>query len=283
MHSAPGRSYPWVYRMVVGLLRPPLLWFTRRHWSGVENLPSAGGFIAVSNHVTNLDPLTFAHFLVDNDVPVKFLAKKELFKIPFFGRILTMVGHIPVHRGTAKAADSLRDAEAALRGGECVAVFPEGTLTHDPGAWPMRGKTGVARLALATRVPVIPIAQWGAHRIVPRFAEHFATLIPQRVDVVAGPPVDLSDLYDRPIDAAALRTATDRIMERLTEELAAIRGETPPTRFWDRSVDGDSKATYLAEKAAERAQRAERRTAGVRAAFARARGTLAGLAKRTRR
>lgn len=269
MHPAEGRSYPPMYRTVVGILRPPLSLVTRRHWGGAENLPAEGGFIAVANHVTNFDPLTFAHFLVDNGVPVKFLAKSELFSIPFFGWILGKVGHIPVHRGTARAADSLRDAELALQRGECVAIFPEGTLTHDPGAWPMRGKTGVARLALATRVPVVPIAQWGAHRVVPRFGSLPATLLPQRVDVVAGPPVDLSDLYDQPLDGTVLRVATDRIMTRLTEQLAEIRGEAPPGRFWDRSVDGDSKAAYLAEKAAERRERTRARIAPLSALLGR--------------
>lgn len=259
MKPAPGRSYPPMYRAVATLLRPVLTLSTRRHWAGAENLPATGGFIAVANHVTNFDPLTFAHFLVDHDVPVKFLAKKELFGIPFFGWILTKVGQIPVHRGTARAADSLKDAQDALERGECVAIFPEGTLTHDPAAWPMKGKTGVARLALATRVPVVPIAQWGAHRVVPRFASLPHTLVPQRVDVVAGPPVDLSDLYELPIDATTLRLATDRIMMRLTDQLAELRGEAPPDRVWDRSVDGDTKAEYLAERAAARREQTRRR------------------------
>jgi 1-acyl-sn-glycerol-3-phosphate acyltransferase len=65
MRPAPGRELPLTYRAVVALLRPPLSLLTDRHWRGEENLPTTGGFIAVSNHVTNLDPLTLANFLVD--------------------------------------------------------------------------------------------------------------------------------------------------------------------------------------------------------------------------
>lgn len=269
MSPAPGRELPRAYRAVVALLRPPLSLLTDRHWRGVENLPPTGGFIAVSNHVSNLDPLTFAHFLVDNDIPVKFLAKAELFQVPVIGWLAHRIKSIPVHRGSAQAVESLAAARAALERGECVAIFPEGTLTHDPDLWPMLGKTGVARLALTTRVPVIPIAQWGAHRIVPRFEARPATLRRQRVDVLALPPVDLTDLYDRPIDSVLLRTATDRIMQRLTAGVAELRGTTPPERVWDRRVDGDTKQSYLKEKAAAKASRsrglARLRRAGKRA------------------
>lgn len=257
MRPAPGRELPFTYRVVVALLRPPLSLLTDRHWRGAENLPTTGGFIAVSNHVTNLDPLTFAHFLVDNDIPVKFLAKSELFQVPVIGWLARRVKHIPVHRGSAKAAESLDAAREALQAGECVAIFPEGTLTHDPDMWPMLGKTGVARLALTTRVPVVPIAQWGAHRVIPRFESLPTTVRRQRVDVLALPPVDLDDLYGRPLDGTVLREATDRIMRRLTDGVSELRGEAPPERVWDRRVHGDGKAYDVERKAAARAERPE--------------------------
>lgn len=273
MRPAPGRELTLTYRLVVGLLRPPLSLLTERHWHGAENLPRTGGFIAVANHVTNLDPLTFAHFLVDHDIPVKFLAKAEIFEAPVIGWLAHRVKHIPVHRGSARAAESLDAARDALASGECVAIFPEGTLTHDPEMWPMLGKTGVARLALTTRVPVVPIAQWGAHRVIPRFESVPATLRRQRVDVWALPPVDLEDLYDRPLDGMVLREATDRIMRRLTEGVAELRGEEPPERVWDRRVDGDWHDAWRQERAAARAARPT-------GALARARHTWTELTRR---
>lgn len=229
---APQRSNS-AYRAIARLVRPVMMAVTRRDWRGMEHLPRDGGFIAVANHMTNVDPLTFAHYLYDNGVAPKVLAKSSLFSVPLFGRLLRASGQIPVFRNSARAGESLVAAEAALADGECVAVFPEGTLTRDPDLWPMLAKTGVARLALTTRVPVIPIAQWGPQDLLGPYSTLPRPIPPKRVTVVAGPPVDLDDLYGRPLDAATLREGTDRIMGAVTRLLADIRGETPPTTPWD--------------------------------------------------
>jgi 1-acyl-sn-glycerol-3-phosphate acyltransferase len=229
---APQRSNP-AYRAIARLVRPIMMAVTRRDWHGAEHLPRDGGFIAVANHMTNVDPLTFAHFLYDNGVAPKVLAKSSLFSVPVLGRLLTASGQIPVFRNSARAGESLVAAEAALADGECVAVFPEGTLTRDPDLWPMLAKTGVARLALTTRAPVVPIAQWGPQDLLGPYGRVPRLVPPKRVTVVAGPPVDLTDLYGRPLDAATLREATDRIMGEVTRLLADIRGETAPATPWD--------------------------------------------------
>lgn len=232
---APRRSNR-AYRNVARVVRPVLLAITRRDWRGTENLPAEGGFIAAANHMTNVDPLTFAHFLYDNGVAPKILAKSSLFKVPLVGAVLRATGQIPVHRYSTAAGRSLQAAVEALEAGDCVAVFPEGTLTREPDLWPMAGRTGIARLALSTRVPVIPIAQWGAQDLLGRYAKLFKPLPPKRVTVVAGPPVDLSDLYGRPLDGATLREATERVMTAITRLLEDVRGEKAPAeRFvWRR-------------------------------------------------
>lgn len=213
---------------------------TRRDWHGAEHLPQEGGWLAAANHVTMVDPLTFAHFLYDNGFAPKVLAKESLFRVPVVGRILRRSGQIPVHRNSARAKESLASAVTALEAGECVAVFPEGTLTREPDMWPMIGRTGVARLALTTRAPVVPIAQWGAHRLLARYGKLLRPLPRKRVTVVAGPPVDLSDLYDRPQDAATLREATERIMAAITTMLEDIRGEKAPATRFDPRRSGDA-------------------------------------------
>jgi 1-acyl-sn-glycerol-3-phosphate acyltransferase len=221
------------YRNVARVLRPVLFAITRRDWRGAEHLPAGTGFIAAGNHMTNVDPLTFAHYLYDHGVAPKILAKSSLFGVPVLGWVLRSSGQIPVYRNTSRAGDSLRAAEVALAEGECVAVFPEGTLTRDPDLWPMVAKTGVARLALTSRVPVVPIAQWGAQDLLGRYKKLFKPFPPKKVTVLAGPPVVLDDLYDRPLDAATLREATERVMAAITALLADVRGETPPATPYD--------------------------------------------------
>lgn len=223
------------YRSLARVVRPFMRAVTRRDWRGAENLPDTG-FICVTNHVTNLDPLTFAHFLYDNGVVPRFLAKDSLFRAPVVGKALSATGQIPVARGTASAGRSLQAAGVALAEGECIGIFPEGTLTRDPDMWPMVGKTGVARLALTTGAPVVPVAQWGAHRVLGRYSKLLKPVPRKLVTVAAGPPVDLSDLMPAEgtsPDAAALRAATDRIMGVVTAMLADIRGERPPARPFD--------------------------------------------------
>ncbi|QAY64674.1 1-acyl-sn-glycerol-3-phosphate acyltransferase [Xylanimonas allomyrinae] len=205
----------------------------RYEWSGGENFPKSGGFIAAANHATEIDALTFAHYLFDHGHEPRILAKRGLFTTPVIGSILRATRMIPVDRGTADAGRSLEAARVELAGGACVAIFPEGTITRDPDLWPMEGKTGLARLALATRVPVIPVAQWGAGSILPRYGRVLRPFPRKRVQIRTGPAVDLADLYDRPHDSATLREATTRVLDAITAELETLRGEQAPAARFD--------------------------------------------------
>jgi 1-acyl-sn-glycerol-3-phosphate acyltransferase len=127
---------------------------------------------------------------------------------------------------------------AAVESGKCVGVYPEGTLTRDPDQWPMVGKTGAARIALATRCPVIPVAQWGPNEVLEPYGKRPHLLPRKTMRLTAGPPVDLSDLYDKPVTGALLREATDRIMAAITAELETIRGEKAPVERFDSRKHG---------------------------------------------
>ena len=221
------------YRVVAGTVRTFLRATTRRDWRGTENLRRDGGFIVAGNHATEIDPLTFAHALYNNGIAPRILAKASLFKVPVLGAILRSTGQLPVDRGTTRAADSLEPAVRAIAAGEVVAVFPEGTLTRDPDLWPMAGKTGVARLALASRAPVVPVAQWGATDLLPRYSKKLRPFPRKTIHVLVGQPVALDDLYDRPRDAAVLREATDRVLDAITALLETIRGEQAPKPRFD--------------------------------------------------
>ncbi|GAA4401031.1 lysophospholipid acyltransferase family protein [Fodinibacter luteus] len=232
MTTPTDHSRPLAYRFAVAVLRPLFMLFTRRRWSGAENLPPEGGFVVVTNHYSHLDALVFAHYFVDHGYSPRFLGKVEVFDVPVVGWIVRQADQIPVFRESERASDALRSAVAAVRAGKTVAIYPEGSITRDPGLWPMRGKTGAARVALETGCPVVPVASWGAHEIVPPYGGRLRLLPRKTVTLQAGPPVPLDDLRGRPISAEVLRTATDRIMAALTHELESIRGErAPATRF----------------------------------------------------
>jgi len=228
-----GRHLRW-FRVCAALAKPFLWSLTRPRWRGLENIPREGGVIVVANHVTILDPVTLAHSIYDGvRRSPSFLAKSELFKVPVVGVLLRKSGQIPVYRRTRDAANSLRDAEAAVADGECVIIYPEGTCTRDPDGWPMLAKTGVARLVLAADVPVVPVAHWGTQQILRYGSKRVHPFPRKRVDVLAGQPLDLSRYAGVEPTNEVLREITDLLMARVTELLGEIRGETPPSSFYE--------------------------------------------------
>lgn len=226
------------YRSLVVALKPTMTMITRRDWAGAEHLPPEGvGCVVAANHVSEADPLVVAHFVHDAGRLPRFMAKASLFDLPIAGDLLRQVGQIPVYRDSKDATLSLRGAIDAVRSGGCVVVYPEATLTRDPDLWPMRGKSGAARIALETGCPVIPLAHWGAQRLLPPYGRVVRTFPPTKVVVRAGPPVDLADLSG-PRSAKALRAATDRIMAAVTGLLEVIRGQVAPTVRFDPAAAG---------------------------------------------
>ncbi len=243
-------AMPPAYRRVVQILRPVMMRMTKRHWSGLENLPRTGGFIVCPNHLSYVDFLALAHLMVDAGRPVYFLGKSGLFETPVIGRIITAADQIPVFRGTERAADAYRAAVAAVRDGKAVAMYPEGTLTRDPGIWPMKGKTGAARVALETGCPVIPVTMWGPEQIIAPYSGKLRVFPRKTMRIVVGPPVPLGDLVDdheRP-GADVAREATDRIMAAITRQLEQIRGETAPPERYDTRASGQGEFGRPASK-----------------------------------
>ncbi|MGY0007416.1 lysophospholipid acyltransferase family protein [Micromonospora sp. I033] len=220
-------------RFAVVLVKPVLTVWTRRTWRGMEHLPPEGGIIIVPNHISHADPLVSAHFIHDAGRWPRFLGKASVFRVPVIGWILHRCQQIPVERGTVEAARSLDKLVAAVNEGGAVVIYPEGTTTREPDLWPMKGKTGAARLALATGAPVIPLAMVGPEKMFdPRTAR--IGLRPRTpVTVVAGPPIDLSRWAGATPTRAILEEMTDHIMLRIRDLVAEIRGGTPPP-LWER-------------------------------------------------
>jgi len=233
-------SYSPAYRRASKIILWPLIQVGMKHeWHGqdnIKNIPADQGLILAINHLSYADIFADSLFAYEAGRYPVFLAKSSLFDIKVLGTIIRKLGQLPVYRGQADAALVLRDAEQGIKNGACVIFYPEATVTRDPNQWPMVAKTGVARLALATGAPVIPIAHWGAQKILPygSFRPH---LVPRTtVQVSAGPPVDLSEWEGQPMTAQVLRAATERIMKDITALLAGIRGETPPAEPYHPAV-----------------------------------------------
>lgn len=209
---------------------------TRRTWIGAGNIPPAGGVILAVNHASEFDPFVIAHFVYDAGRWPQFLAKSTLFELPAIGPFLGWVRQIPVHRGTADAAKALDAAKAAIKAGHGVIIYPEGTTPKKGDLWPERGKTGVARLFLATGAPVVPIVAWGPQRLFdPRTRK--MRLVPHTpITVLAGAPVDLSGWVGAEPTAANLHAITEEIMDALRQLLSQVRGEPVPVS----SVDGEA-------------------------------------------
>lgn len=220
-------------RLAIAIVRPPTAVLTRRRWSGQQHIPPSGPVIIAVNHISHLDPFPLAHFIFAAGRVPRFLAKEAVFALPVGGRIVRGAGQIPVHRYSDRAEDALDSAAAALRRGECVVIYPEGSTTKDPAYWPMRARTGVARLALTTGATVVPVGQWGAQHIFGRDGK-LHLLPPRLVQYAAGPPVDLARYpVGSELSGRVLREITEEIAGRIRVLVGGLRGETPPAGVFD--------------------------------------------------
>jgi 1-acyl-sn-glycerol-3-phosphate acyltransferase len=235
-----------VYRVIGLFLKPILNLIVKKDWRGEKFIPKSGGAIVVCNHISYLDPFTFTHFLYSNGRAPRYLGKKAVFDIPLIGWVIRAAGQIPVERESSGASKAFAVAVAALRAGHLIGIYPEGTLTRDENLWPMSGKTGAARLALMTGVPVIPCASWGPQQVIPRYGRRIKLFPRTKVSIIAGEPVDLSPWQGRESDGRALEEATNHIMDRMTQLLSQLRDEKPPAvRFDAKSSDLPRTGNFL--------------------------------------
>lgn len=221
------------FRIAPVLIKPVLFATTSPVWLDPEKIPAEGGVIVVTNHVTKFDPLTVALILYDYGRMPRYLAKDTLFQVRGLGAFLGHLGQIPVQRMTSGAVGAFDAAVEAVNAGECVMVYPEGTITRDPDLWPMRGKSGAARIALATGVPVIPIGHWGEQDVLRPYSKVPHVFPRKKVRFKVGDPVPLDDLRAQPLSPAVIQQATDRIMAAITAEVEDLRGEKAPTERFD--------------------------------------------------
>lgn len=219
-----------MYQNIIRGLWPVFLRTWKHDWRGGEHIPREGGFVAAANHLSYLDGFTLAQYLVAQGRAPRYLAKSALFGMPVIKSVMRGTGQIPVVRGSSQAVHAYEAALQAIERGDCVCVLPEGTMTRSEGLWPMAAKTGAARIALSTGCPLVPIAMWGAQDVLYPYRDVAPRIFPRKtIKVYAGPPVDLDDLRDQPINSHTLRVATDRLMAAITTLLEQARGESAPS------------------------------------------------------
>jgi 1-acyl-sn-glycerol-3-phosphate acyltransferase len=202
-----------VYPAAKGVFWPWLRYGLRWTIEGSSHIPTQGPVILASNHVSYLDPLTLAYVANTRGRRIRFLAKAELFDKQGLGQLLRAANQIPVVRGTSESAGALSAAVEALRQGECVAVFPEGTISLD--LEPMRGKSGTARLAQQAAASVVPVGLWGTHRMMMKGRKPDWQWGIAQVGVVGAPITVGGDEHPK--------QATDRIMDAISGCVARAR------------------------------------------------------------
>jgi len=233
---------PWVWRLLLFVSPAVAFPFCRLRVCGtVPEQLRRGPLIVAANHVSPVDPLVLTAACRRVGLAPRFLATGGIFRAPLVGAVMRRSGHIRVDRWTARVAQALPDAAAALRAGSVVLVYPEGRIGLDPWMWPERGKTGVARMAALSGAPVLPVAQWGAHEVLPYMSPKriVVSLLKAAVHrpvvwVRFGDPVDLSGVTGS-AGAQAVR-ATQLIIEAIDGTLVPLRPDEPRLpRFVDRT------------------------------------------------
>lgn len=219
----PRRGADPAFRAMEIFLRPPMrLWFNWR-FDGLDRIPYAPGPVLIaSNHVSYFDPPATGYPLYLRGYRARYLAKAELFRNPIANLFLRAAGQVPVQRGTG-STKPLDEAKRLLDAGEAVVIYPEGTTTHDPAFRQGPSKTGIARLALSTGLPITPLAIWGTHR----FLSHGGRKFPEfgrPIWFSVGEPMRFEGAPD---DGALLRRITDEVMGVVAGLTDDLRAEYP--------------------------------------------------------
>jgi 1-acyl-sn-glycerol-3-phosphate acyltransferase len=228
----------WLMKYV--FLGPVLRVLYRPKAVGLENIPE-GPAILAANHQSFLDDLLLP--LLVPSRKVVFLAKADYFDKWYLRWFFKGANVIPVRRESRSAAEAaLQTGVQALREGNLVGIFPEGTRSPDGRLY--RGKTGVARMALEAQVPIVPVAITGTFEALPY---HKKLPKPGRVEVRFGKPLDFQRYYGTPADRFALRSATDEIMY----EIMLMSGQEYVDEYGSKAKDTASRS---AEPAARETQ-----------------------------
>ncbi|HEY2562310.1 MAG TPA: HAD-IB family hydrolase [Acidimicrobiales bacterium] len=222
------------YHLIRPFVRTEAFPYARFDITGVDHVPPSGPVLLASNHRSYFDVAALAIVAARIGRPVRFMGKQELFDAPVIGRIARALGGIPVNRDAHSGAP-MREAAAALRGGEVVLVLPQGTIPRGDAFFDpvLRGKTGVARLAAETGAAVLPVGLWGTEQVWPRSSSipNMTTVLrPPMVTVRVGAPVSLGG-EDAVADTQTVMAAiVDLLPDEAREEHTPTADELSRTR-----------------------------------------------------
>jgi putative phosphoserine phosphatase/1-acylglycerol-3-phosphate O-acyltransferase len=204
--------------------------------SGLEHIPAQGPALVVFNHRSYFDATVIGLLIAKTGRSARGIGKKEVFDAPVIGAFAHAFGGIRVDRGTGSDEPLIR-AEQALRAGELIMIAPEGTIPRGKAFFEpeLRGRWGAARLAHATKAPVVPVGLWGTEHVWPRnrrLPRVFFTGGPPAVTATVGPPVELAyddvDADTRRIMAALVALLPPEARRRRTPTERELRRTFPP-------------------------------------------------------
>lgn len=222
------------YFIIKNFILGPILQILFRPWvKGSKNVPNAGGAILASNHLSFSDSI-FLPLKVKR--PVTFLAKSDYFtgkgvKGALIRWFFKATGQLPIDRSGGKASeDSLNTGLGVLERGLLLGIYPEGTRSPDAKLY--RGRTGIARMVLEAKVPVVPVAMIDTEKVQPIGSKYPKI---RRVGVVIGEPMDFTRFAGMEGERAVLRAVTDlivyNIMQLSNQEYEDVYASTVKNRL----------------------------------------------------
>ncbi|SDR12598.1 lysophospholipid acyltransferase family protein [Thermostaphylospora chromogena] len=245
------------------IVYPPVIWAATTLFrvldlkirvEGAERVPTSGSAVLVSNHISYLDFIFAGYAAHSSRRLVRFMAKKEVFDHPISGPLMRNMRHIPVDReaGAGSYAAALR----ALKDGEVVGVFAEGTISRSFTVKEI--KSGAVRMAAATGSPLIPIALWGTQRLWTKGRPRKLLQRHIPITILVGEPLHPKRGDDMAVHTTELRTRMIELLDRAQRDYPEI----PPGVWWQPAHLGGTAPTP------EEAEEMDAREAAARTAAA---------------
>ncbi|MGH2555133.1 MAG: lysophospholipid acyltransferase family protein [Actinomycetota bacterium] len=213
-----GRQFDFWWQVGLLTLAPLYRLLFPLRFDGLDRIPVSGAAILAPNHVSVLDPIAVALATSARGRPLRFLAAAEFFAHPLWGWGLRRMKGIPVRRGT-RDLGALDQLQQVLHSGGLAGIFPEGRV--GPGDFPLRGRSGLVRAAVAAGVPILPIGVWGTQDRWPLGGPRLSLPLRIPVAVVMGECIHVPEEATR--STGVLREVTREVMRSIESQVLRAR------------------------------------------------------------